>query len=105
MMIQASPALKNGIRFKRHVRKEGRKPLIGSVLFTLPSPDREERYLTGLTADVSASGIGLHTYEELPVGLIITLHNKVMGAAPRRAGVMWSRQESAGVYRAGLSFV
>jgi hypothetical protein len=104
-MIQASPSLKNGIRFKRHVRHDTRTPLIGNALFTLSAPDQEEQYLTGLTADVGLSGMGLHTYDELPVGLIITLHSKVLGEEPRRARVMWCRQESAGVYRAGLSFV
>ena len=104
-MMKASPFLKNGIRFKRHVRHVDRRPLIGSVLFTLPSPDQEERYLTGLTADVSPPGMGLHTYDDLPVGVIITLHSKVLGEEPRRARVVWCRQESAGVYRAGLSFV
>jgi hypothetical protein len=104
-MLKAAPSLKQGIRFKKRIRRGLRRPIIGNVLFTHPFTKTEQPYLKGITADVSTGGACIRTYYSLPVGLAMTLHGRVLGDEPRRAEVVWCQEETAGIFRAGLAFL
>ncbi|MFZ5765385.1 MAG: PilZ domain-containing protein [Thermodesulfobacteriota bacterium] len=54
--------------------------------------------------NISETGLGIRTAGELQLGQLVTLAGDVRENMPRKAVVMWSRQEESG-YRSGLKFL
>jgi len=85
-------------------RKEERKAVKGGVLYAIDSDEGINAAQSGLAFNLSKSGAGIFTQEEIREEDPVKVFNRNFASRPIRGCVRWCESIGNGLYRVGISF-